>query len=67
MQHTAKQAYKIRQSSIDEKLRLLELRLMVNGEAAQRDPGNWCYVGNLGHVEEVLDELLQFLPAREAS
>ena len=60
MKHTAKQAYKIRQSSIDEKLRLLELRLMVNGEAARREPGNWCYVGNLGPSRNRVGRLAQW-------
>lgn len=61
-QPTAEQAYKSDRDLFFAKLDTLRRTVCEKTDAAQnRTPKNWGHAGNLGHVNEQLDELISFL------
>lgn len=55
---SAAEAYKMHQSNITVKLaQLLELQ-RAHAQCAAKSPRNWGYAGDLGHLEEILDQAI---------
>lgn len=58
---TAHEVYTERKLAIETKLALLQQKLEVHHQREAASPKNWGFAGNLGHADQVLDELLAFL------
>jgi hypothetical protein len=57
----AVERYRALRKGIDAKLRDLEERLKKHDKEFREEPDNWGYVGDLGHVDELLGEINSFL------
>lgn len=55
---TARTAYAKRKADIEESLKLIEAKLKAE---AGGDAINWSHVGSLGHVEELLRQVIEFM------
>ena len=60
-ERTAAKAYAARRTSIDAKLAQLKSGLRAHHRSAARRPDDWGFAGDLGRVEELIDEMLSFL------
>ena len=58
---TAAAVYAARRASISKKVSILSATLDVHCGTATQWPDDWRFAGDLGHVEELLDEMLSFL------
>jgi len=58
---TTKDAYQTRYSEIETLLEKLHIHLKKHSEDFNNDPGNWGFVGDLGHIQEVLSSLGDFV------
>lgn len=56
-----KDKYKERFDSISKKISDLQKKLKKHKDEFTRDNLNWGFVGDLGHVDEVLGELSDFM------
>ncbi len=54
----ARTAYKKRQTNIAEYIRRIQQKL---AEDSRQENINWAHVGSLGHVEELLQQINEFL------
>ena len=66
MPKTARAAYARRRKNIDAKLATLRTGLRAHHTRAAKHPGDWGYAGNLGYVEDLLDQALSFLELTES-
>lgn len=64
-ERTAAKAYAAQRVAIDSKLALLKVRLRDHHGRAAKRPDDWGFPGNLGHIEEILDQALEFLGSSE--
>jgi hypothetical protein len=55
---TAQTAFTKRQTNIEESLKLIEAKLKAG---AKNKAINWSHVGSLGHVEELLQQVIEFM------
>lgn len=55
--------YLARRKEVKEKLKAIEAHLEKHKAAAEGDPRNWGFAGDLGYVGEELDNILHFLLA----
>jgi hypothetical protein len=62
---TAAQTYEERAQDIGALLGWLQDELEVHEEKAKADPKNWARVGDLGHVQQKLVEILAFLSSND--
>lgn len=53
--------YKKRSREVRQTLKNIEKRLNVHDKKQSRDPKNWGYVGNMGHIKELLEEVASFI------
>jgi len=58
---TAAETYGNTRNRIDTKLAKLQEALAKHAAQQKEEPRNWGYAGDLGHVEEMLDGLSEFL------
>lgn len=58
---TSESAYQKRRNLIAIRISEINSCLIGQDERFKRDPKNWGYPGNLGHVLELLDEVVEFL------
>jgi len=63
----AAQAYQARRRDVEKLLDMLKEEVAHHAEAAAREPGNWGFAGDLGHVRELLVEVLSFLTEQDAA
>lgn len=52
--------YAERQMEVQAKIEQLRIKVETHAMREAADPKNWGYNGDLGHVNQVLDELLEF-------
>ncbi len=55
---TPRTAFAKRQANIDESLKLIQEKMNA---AAKTGAVNWEHVGSLGHVEELLQQVIEFM------
>jgi len=60
-ERTAAKAYAARRASIDAMLAQLKSGLRAHHRSAAQRPNDWGFAGDLGRVEELLDEMFSFL------
>ena len=66
MSHVATEIYIEKQTAVQTLLRQIEAQVGDHALQHADDPGNWGFIGDLGHVEEKLKEVRGFLlPAGE--
>ncbi len=58
---TVKETYKNRQTEIKYQIKNIQAALTKHAEQFKKNDTNWGFVGDLGHVKEVLSELDGFL------
>lgn len=58
---TAKETYHQRLTSIQKSIEILKSKLTEHNKSFEKRPGNWGYVGDLGHIDENLKNLVKFL------
>jgi len=58
---TVKETYKSRQTEIKYQIKQLQTAMIKHAEQFKKNDTNWGFVGDLGHVKEVLSELDGFL------
>lgn len=58
---TAQEKYNERQQSISELMKQMQELLKAHTKEQKQNPKNWGYAGELGYVEEQLQELVDFL------
>jgi len=58
---TAEEAYRKRMAEIDALLVSIRRKLKQDVILFKRDPKNWGFVGSLGHVRELLNEIDAFM------
>lgn len=58
---TAQQTYQNKQISIRQKMAYLKSQLENHADMQNIESSNWGYIGDLGFVEEKLDELIDFM------
>ena len=58
---TLKETYQKREESIKEALNLLESKIKRHRDDFNKNPNNWCYVGDLSFIEKNIREINQFL------
>jgi len=58
---SADDSYKRLKRDIDQKLKRLDKAMTKHDKEQKANPENWGFVGDYGHVEETLDELVRFL------
>jgi hypothetical protein len=58
---TADETYQSKYSEIEILLENLQKNLKKHNEVFKTDLGNWGYVGDLGHIQEVLSSLGDFV------
>jgi len=58
---SADKAYQRVQRDIDGKMKRLHKAMDKHDKEQKKDPLNWGFVGDYGHVHEQLDELVRFL------
>lgn len=63
---TASDLYNRRREDIGRVMDWIEIELGKHQTAAQANPADWGYPGDLGHVREKLIQTLAFLSNREA-
>lgn len=64
-EQTAKQAYEALEKKIKAGIKELNGYLKTQKVDFKKEPKNWGYVGNLGHAEELLDQINNFLGDKE--
>jgi len=55
---TARTAFIKRQANIEESLKRIEAKLKAEAKLTKVD---WSHVGSLGHVEELLQQVIEFM------
>ncbi|MEE9367934.1 MAG: hypothetical protein V3V05_03615 [Pontiella sp.] len=55
---TARTAFTKRQANIDESMKFIQEKIKAE---AQSNTVNWAHVGSLGHVEELLQQVIEFM------
>jgi hypothetical protein len=63
----AERVYQACRQDVDRLLDMLKEEVTHHAEAAAREPGDWGFAGDLGHVRELLTEALAFLAQQDAS
>ena len=58
---TARAAYGLHREQVAARLKQLKAALRDHNARAAKQPLDWGYAGSLGHVSEVLGEVLAFL------
>lgn len=56
-----KREYDQKRQEIDRKMSRLEKELGKHEKEQLKEPTNWGYIGDLGHVSELLDDILSFI------
>jgi len=56
-----KREYDKMRQGVDRKMSRLEKELGKHAKDQLSEPTNWGYIGDLGHVSEVLDNILEFI------
>ena len=59
---TSHKQYVQRVASVNAKIVELKARLAVHADHEAQNPKNWGYSGDMGRINELLDELLANLP-----
>jgi len=54
----AEKRYSEIEKTINEQIKKLQVKLEQEKAEFMKNPSNWGYVGNLGHIKEVLGELV---------
>jgi hypothetical protein len=62
---TAAEAYKARRSDVERLLDMLREEVAHHAEYAAKEPRDWGFVGDLGHVRDLLVEALAFLAQQD--
>jgi hypothetical protein len=55
-----KRKYKQNISEIEEKIQLLQERLIKHSNQFENNPTNWGFVGDVSYVNEKLEEIVSF-------
>jgi hypothetical protein len=58
---SAKEPYQTRFTEIETLLENLQKNLKIHAEEFEADPGNWGFIGDLGHIQEMLNSLGDFV------
>jgi len=61
----ANDAYHAARAHVDERLKTLDRLLRAHGARQFRDRASWGYPGDLGHVNEILDQAIEFLGGKK--
>ena len=60
-QQDADKEYQRMRKVIDSRLKMINRLLKEEDKRQKADPRNWGFVGDLGHIEELLSEIGEFL------
>ena len=63
----AARTYQARRRDVEKLLDMLKEEVAHHAEFAAKEPGDWGFAGDLGHVREQLVETLSFLAQQDAS